>query len=92
LTLLGGLIGGSLFVGILHGAGIYGALLFLPLIVATIGGIMALKRVHYKWALAGAICSILFPPFGIPAVILLVKRKSEFEAKQGEEEKEEGPK
>lgn len=81
LTLLGGLIGGSLFVGILHGAGVYGGLLVLPLIIATIGGIMALKRMHYKWALAGAICSILFPPFGIPALILLVRKKGEFEVK-----------
>ena len=39
---------------------------------------MALKSVHYRWALAGAICSTLFPLFGIPAVILLVKRKGEF--------------
>jgi len=91
LTLLGGLIGGSLFIGILHGVGVYGMLLFLPLILATIGGIMALKRVHYNWALAGAICSILFPFFGIPAVILLVKRKGEFEVEEQEEEEgEEG--
>lgn len=78
LTLIGGLIGGSLFIGILHGSGVYGALLYIPLIIAMIGGIMALKRVHYGWALAGAICSLLFPLCGIPAIILLVKRKGEF--------------
>ena len=89
LTLLGGLIGGSLFIAILHGLGVYGMLLSLPLIIATIGGIMTLKRVHYGWALAGAICSILFPFFGIPAVILLVKRKGEFEVKEQKEEEEE---
>ena len=94
LTLLGGLIGGSLFITILHGLGVYGVLLFLPLIIATIGGIMILKRMHYGWALAGAICSILFPFFGIPAVIFLVKRKGEFgereqEAEEEEEEEEE---
>jgi len=78
LTLIGGLIGGSLFIGILRASGVYGALLILPLVIATIGGIMALKRENYGWALAGAICSLLFPPFGIPAIILLVKRKGEF--------------
>ena len=77
-TLIGGLIGGSLFIGILHGSGVYGMLLYIPLIIAMIGGIMALKRVHYGWALAGAICSLLFPLCGIPAIILLVKRKAEF--------------
>jgi len=85
LTLIGGLIGGSLFIGILRASGVYGVLLILPLMIATIGGIMALKRVNYGWALAGAICSLLFPPCGIPAVILLVKRKGEFK-----EEKEYG--
>jgi len=89
LTLIGGLIGSSLFISILHGAGVYGTLLFIPLILATIGGIMALKRTHYKWAMAGAVCAILFPPFGIPAVILLAKRKAEFEVKKGEEQREE---
>lgn len=88
LTLLGGLIGGSLFISILHGLGVYGMLLSVPLIIATIGGIMILKRVHYGWALAGAICSILFPFFGIPALILLVKRRAEFEEEQEEEEEE----
>jgi tetratricopeptide (TPR) repeat protein len=85
LTLIGGLIGGSLFIGILRASGIYGALLILPLVIATIGGIMALKRENYGWALAGAICSLLFPPFGIPAIILLVKRRREF---KGEKEHE----
>ena len=85
LTLIGGLIGGSLFIGILRASGVYGALLILPLVIATIGGIMALKRENYGWALAGAICSLLFPPFGIPAIILLVKRRREF---KGEKEHE----
>ena len=82
LMILGGFIGGTFFVQILHELHVYGALIYLPLCLAVIGGIMALKRVHYNWALAGAICSILFPPFGIPAVIFLVKRKGEFSSHQ----------
>lgn len=58
------------------------------MVVAAIGGVMALQRKHYKWALGGAICSILFPFLGIPAVILLVRRKGEFEEKEQEEEEE----
>ena len=50
----------------------------LPLGLAVMGGVFALKRIHWKWALAGAICSLLFPFFGIPAVILLIKSKGEF--------------
>ena len=79
LMMIGGLLGGSLLVGILHELHIYGALISLPAILAGIGGVMALKRVHYKWALTGAICSLLFPFFGIPAIILLLKRKGEFD-------------
>ena len=78
LTIIGGLIGGSMLVGILHSMHIYGMLIYVPLILAATGGSMALMRIHYKWVLAGAICSLLFPIFGIPAIILLVKRKGEF--------------
>jgi fructose-specific phosphotransferase system IIC component len=112
LMIIGGLIGGSiwltivreLIIGLALSGGPYspeeatqlavrlGSLItltgFSPMAVAAIGGVMALKKVHYKWALAGAICSILFPPFGIPALILLVRRKSEFEEEEEEEEKE----
>jgi len=79
LTILGGLIGGTLLITILRELHVYGLLTTIPLVVAGVGGACTLKRVHYNWALAGAICSILFPFFGIPALILLLKRKSEFE-------------
>jgi len=79
LTILGGLIGGTGLITILNELHVYGLLLYLPLIIAGIGGACALKRIHYGWALAGAICSILFPFFGIPALILLVKSKGEFQ-------------
>jgi len=79
LTIIGGLLGGSLLVGILHGMHIYGVMLYLPVLLAGIGGVCALKRQHWRWALVGAICSCLFPFTGIPAVILLVKSKGEFD-------------
>jgi hypothetical protein len=69
----------SILAEILQSQHSYVPVSLIPVILTVIGGIMALKRVHYKWALAGAICSILFPFFGIPALILLVKRKGEFE-------------
>jgi len=54
---------------------------FLPLALVVIGGYHALKRKRWRWALTGAICSLLFPFTGIPAVILLIKSKGEFEEK-----------
>jgi len=79
LTIVGGFIGGSLLITILTELHVSRVLSSIPLFVAVIGGIMALRRENYGLALAGAICSILFPFFGIPAVILLVKRRREFE-------------
>jgi len=77
LMIIGGIIGGSFWQE------------FIPRIIpillgfiAVWGGICALRRKSWGWALAGAICSILFPFFGIPAVILLVKRKGEFQASE----------
>jgi hypothetical protein len=79
LTIIGGLVGGSLLVGILHGMHIYGVLLYLPVFLAWMGAYYALKRKRWKWALVGAICSCLFPFTGIPAVILLIRSKGEFQ-------------
>ena len=79
LMIVGGFLGGSILVGTLHGMHVYGVLLYLPAILAVIGGYCALKSKGWNWALAGAICSLLFPFFGIPAVILIVKSKDEFE-------------
>jgi hypothetical protein len=52
---------------------------YLPGFLAMIGGYYALKRKHWGWALTGAICSLISPLLGIPAVILLIKSKSEFQ-------------
>ena len=79
LTIIGGFIGGTFLTIILHELHVYGALIYMPGLLAVIGGVMALRRVHYKWALAGAICSLTFPFTGIPALILLVKSKGEFD-------------
>jgi vacuolar-type H+-ATPase subunit H len=78
LTIIGGFIGGTLWTTILHELGVYGVLIYVPGILAVIGGVMALRRVHWGWALAGAICSLTFPFTGIPAIILLVKSKGDF--------------
>lgn len=78
LTIIGGLIGGIFFTEILHELGIYGALIYMPMLLAGVGGVMALRRVHWGWALAGAICSLLFPFTGIPAIILLAKSRGDF--------------
>ena len=81
LTIIGGFIGGTFWTLILHELGVYGVVVYIPIILAVIGGVMALRRVHWGWALAGAICSLLFPFTGIPAIILLVKSKGEFDSK-----------
>jgi len=79
LTIIGGFIGGTLWTTIIHELGVYGVVVYIPILLAVIGGVMALRRVHWRWALAGATCSLLFPFTGIPAIILLVKRKGEFD-------------
>lgn len=78
LTIIGGFIGGTFWTTIIHELHVYGVLIYVPGILAVIGGVMALRRVHWGWALAGAICSLLFPFTGIPAIILLVKSKGDF--------------
>jgi len=49
-------------------------------ILALVGGIYAVQRKKWGWALAGSIASILaFFPLGIPAIILIAQSKAEFE-------------
>jgi len=49
-------------------------------ILALVGGIFAVQRKQWGWALAGSIAAILaFLPLGIPAVILAAQSKNEFE-------------
>ena len=82
------IFGGSIWISILHGLHIYGIPVFLvvmALSLAVIGGVAALRRKNYTLAFVGAICSLFFPLFGIPALILLVKRQREFEKEEQEE-------
>ena len=49
-------------------------------VLVLVGGIFAVQRKRWGWALAGSIAAILaFLPLGIPAVILVAQSKSEFE-------------
>ena len=49
-------------------------------VVALVGGIYALQRKMWGWALAGSICAILaFLPLGIAATVLAAQSKDEFE-------------
>lgn len=48
-------------------------------ILALIGGILAMQRKKWKWALAGSIAGTLSVlPLGIPAIILIALSKDEF--------------
>ena len=49
-------------------------------ILALVGGIFAVQRKKWEWALAGSIAAIFaFLPLGIAAVILTAQSKDEFE-------------
>jgi hypothetical protein len=49
--------------------------------LAIVGGVFALRKKHWGWALAGAIASTLtFFPCGIPAIIFTAMGKPEFQA------------
>jgi hypothetical protein len=55
---------------------VFGLMMVLP-IVSIIGGVFALRRRRWRWALAGAICAcpVLI---GVASVILLILSKEEF--------------
>ncbi len=88
LMIMGGIVGNLLAMGYLFNQGLIPTiqessileeiLLFLPAIMTLIGGIMAWRKVHYWWALVGAIVSLISPIFGIPALIMVIKSKGKF--------------
>ena len=48
-------------------------------ILALIGGVLAIQRKKWKWALVGSIAgSLSVLPLGIPAIILIALSKDEF--------------
>src|SRR4030042_4248835 len=52
-------------------------------VLAIVGGVLALKRKHWGWALAGSIAgTIVFFPCGVPAIIFVAMGKGEFKDKQ----------
>jgi hypothetical protein len=73
LIIVGGFIGSAFW------REFVGTLIILLGLVAVWGGICTLQKKRWGWALVGAICSIIFPFFGIPAIILLIKSKGEFD-------------
>jgi len=69
---------GTFFVGLM---GLRAILLALS-VIALVGGILAIERRWWAFALAGAIASIFSfsgLPFGVVATILVAKSKKEFE-------------
>jgi hypothetical protein len=58
---------------------VMGVITVLLGIVGIIGGVFALKKRHWGWALAGAIASVIaFFPCGIAAVIMISLAQPEF--------------
>jgi len=52
----------------------------IPIVFPIIGGVFALQRMKWGWALAGSILAIIaFLPLGIAATVLVTQSKSEFE-------------
>lgn len=61
--------------------GIIGLLYTLACVLAIAGGVLALRRKYWGWALAGSIgATLAFFPCGIPAIIFVSLGKPEFEA------------
>ena len=57
------------------------ALVLLAGLLSVIGGIFALNRRRFGWALTGAIAATFCsPPFGVPAIILTVLGEAEIRA------------
>jgi RNA polymerase subunit RPABC4/transcription elongation factor Spt4 len=83
LMIIGGLQG--MVVGLIDAAlfSVSGSMVLigiLAVVLAIMGGVLTLMRKHWRWALVGAIFSTLLSiPFGLPAIILLIKSKGEFQ-------------
>jgi len=82
LAVAGGILGTILGVFIPFIGGAVAGLFAIPVIlgiVAIIGGVYALKRRSWGFALAGSICTFFCVWFlGVPAIILVILGKREF--------------
>jgi hypothetical protein len=59
--------------------GVMGLGMLLLGVLAIIGGVFALKKMHWGWALAGSIAAtITFFPCGIASIIFIAKAQAEF--------------
>ncbi len=63
--------------------GVVGVVVGLIGVLGIVGGVFAMKKKHWGWALAGAIAgTFTFYPCGIAAVVLVSLGKSEFSPNQ----------
>jgi hypothetical protein len=80
LSIIGGVV--AIIIGVVAGGfGDVGEVMaiFWPAgVVAIVGGVFAISRRLWKLALAGAICSLVVFPVGIPATILVSLSRREF--------------
>jgi hypothetical protein len=61
--------------------GVMGLLYALACVLAIVGGVLALRKRHWGWALAGSIgATLAFFPCGIPAIIFVAMGRPEFQA------------
>jgi len=87
LMIVGGFGGAVLWIAFLQPLDLAGFIflqIFFTLLgmLSLYGGIYTLRRVRWGWSLAGAICSVNNPILGIPALLLLLKSKREFQSTQ----------
>jgi len=58
---------------------------FIPSIVSIVGGVFAIQRKSWGWALAGSICAILCSTItGVLALIFIIMGKEEFYAQEND--------
>ena len=63
--------------------GILATIILIVGVLAVVGGVFALNRKRFGWALTGAIAATFCsPPFGVPAIILTAIAEDEFRARE----------
>ena len=82
LSIIGGgveVLGAVALSAFISYAGWLAAVLIIFGFLSGIGGFLAVERKSYSWSLIGAVCAVPTVILGIPAVIFVAMRKSEFE-------------